>query len=40
MKQHSESVVSNQFEPRCLPERSSGTEVCSSSAFEIETRSS
>ncbi|TPT60188.1 type II secretion system protein GspG [Acinetobacter baumannii] len=39
MKQHSESVVSNQFEPTCHSEHSSVSEVCSSSAFGLATRS-
>ncbi|MFI7914644.1 type II secretion system protein GspG, partial [Acinetobacter baumannii] len=40
MKQHSESVVSNQFEPTCHSEHSSVSDVCSSSAFGLATRSS
>ncbi|MEX7475843.1 type II secretion system protein, partial [Acinetobacter baumannii] len=40
MKQHSESVVSNQFEPTCHFEHSSVSDVCSSSALGLATRSS
>ena len=41
MEQHSESAVSNQFEPTCRSEHSSASDVCSSSvAFGLAARSS